>query len=197
MPNYQLTLFNNSPQPFTFIVYQTVDDPQNPYSLAWLSSNSPVSPHSSTSFEWQDNYAMFFGQGSVYPGAQFTPGGETPANLENANQATFTTQPYPKFLSVVPGQPGLFTIRTDATVAPGQFAVGIGMSNAPSIIMPANPNWMAGFPANPTIWIAAVGDEMSAGTILNRAELSNTMQIPSGEYSASYSFDGNQWSLSS
>lgn len=194
--NYQLNLFNNAPQPFTFLVYQTFQVPQNFFSLAWLVSNSSVPPQNVAEFDWQDNYTMFWGQtGSIQSGLQFTSGGENPTDPQRQNQATFTAQPYPNFSSPSEGQPGSITISTDGSVSPNQFAVGIGMNGSPSIITSAYPMYNYVFPAAPTYWIAAVGYGMNVGTVLTPYEVPGSMQVvfPGGQYSASYAFDGNQW----
>ena len=198
MPSYNLQLVNNSAQPLTLYAYQTLPG-QPPLSLVWYCSPFPVMPGAQYPISWDTAYSMVWGQGQIMPGATFNTAGMVQADPQAANTSTFTTQPMPSLSNPVQGPPpGSLVIKTDVSVPPNQFAVGIGMSGSTSAIVGANPNMNYTFSTDPTYWVAASQADVQVGTILDIFAISMNAQVtfPPGVYQLICTLDQNgQWSI--
>lgn len=80
------------------------------------------------------------------------------------------------------GQPGMLSVRCEATVPFGHTSIGIGMSGAATFATQAMPNMMYTFGTSPSYWLAF--GNYQQGQVLDAHSIPNAVQLnfPAGVY---------------
>jgi rhizosphere induced protein len=153
----QVNVTNNTQMPNTFILFQrdSYGGSSQVFSTVWLSQR--LYPNSQGQFQWEQVYNFVSGDtGQLMPGVQFSPSEmiKTDPNTNNAIQFGNNGRGIGFFNQK--SQPGgRFMINADTTVPPqGQYSVGMGMSNSPTLITTARPNMNYQFSPTTEYWIA-------------------------------------------
>jgi rhizosphere induced protein len=199
---YQLSLKNNSVNPWTFYVYQKAPDTasSNIFSLAWFASPFTVAVGTQITFQWTIDYGFVWGAvGNVIPGVTFNASDCVPGDLNEANTIRFSNEANtPSFSNPVKGSPsGSLVISADNTIPNNKFSVGLSVGGSPAFVMSAGPNLVHKFAPTPTYFIAA-GSEIKVGTILDVTTVNPTQQVtfPDNVYSLSYALGtDNRWTI--
>jgi hypothetical protein len=197
---YQLTLKNNSVNPWTFYVYQTVPNQasSNVFSLAWFASPFTIAQGTKITFDWTIDYGLVWGAvGDVIPGVTFSASDCMPADLTGSNTIKFSNaNNTPSFSSQAKGNPaGSLVISSDESVPNKRFSVGMSMSGAGTFVTEAGPNLTHTFTPTPTYYIAA-GTDVRVGTILDITTVNPNQQVifPDNIYALSYELGtDNKW----
>ena len=155
---YTLTFVNNSSNDWTAAVYQTdpaLQQTTNAMSLAWFTKAAAKT--TSVDFTWTIDYSFVWSEtGTLIPGVLFKASQNWAADLNSSNKVTFTQQPSGAFTfaNQTMGQPtGSLLIAQDGTIPSNTASVGIGMSNAGTFAVPAQPNINLTFSPHPQYWI--------------------------------------------
>lgn len=196
---YSVKFVNNSSESGSACIYQTVPDGgvPNVMSLAWFAKMTH--PTTRVSFRWTLDYCFVWAQtGQLMPGVIVDAGQAWPADLSSSNQVTFTNRGGAfTFQNQTAGpRPGSLSIRADASIPPGQAAVGIGMSGEGTLVTQAQPNWNLAFTPHPQYWIAF--GNFTQGEALDVTQIPNPAQIqfPSGVYSMTATLNpDNTWTI--
>ncbi|HEV7242276.1 MAG TPA: protein rhiA [Thermoanaerobaculia bacterium] len=199
---YQLTVSNNSTQYQDLCVYQKMPDlgVPNALSLAWLVA--PSWPGTTVTFTWTVDYSFVWGQtGSLKPGVTFRAQQAVPAspNSLGSNQIQFDYRN--GAFTFIPGpaagspQLGSLYIRELSAIPLNTAAVGIGMSNSGTFVVPAQPNMNLVFTPHPQYWLTA-GD-ITIGQVLDFEQLTNEIEVP---FDSAFSMravldSGNNWTV--
>lgn len=162
---------------------QSAGAPFNLLSLAWFAY--PTYPTSRTTFQWTLDYSFVWGEtGTLMPGVTFSADQQIAASLNEANLVTFLQQyGSPQFtMPQFGGQPGMLSIRCEASVPYGQYSIGTGMSGAASFAMQAMPNTTATFGTSPSYWVTF--GNYRQGQVLDAHSITNAVQLnfPAGVY---------------
>jgi len=199
---YQLTVTNNSTQYQDLCLYQKVPDLSvpNALSLAWLVA--PTWPGTSVTFQWTIDYSFVWGQtGSLKPGVPFRAQQTLPANPNSlgSNQiqfdyrnGAFTFIPGPALGSP---QLGSLYIRELSAIPVNTAAVGIGMSNSGTYVVPAQPNMNLMFTPHPQYWLTA--GNIDNGQVLDLEQITNEIEVAfDGTFSKRAVLDSrNNWTV--
>lgn len=197
---YHLTLKNNSVNPWTFYVYQTVPNQSasNIFSLAWFASPFTIAKGTQITFEWTIDYGFVWGAvGEVTPGVTFNASDCVDANLVDSNTIKFSNSANtPSFSTPAKGSPsGSLVITADNSVPNKKFTVGMSVGGSAAFVMEAGPNLTHHFTPTPTYYIAA-GFEVKVGTVLDVTTVNPTQQVifPDNIYALSYALGtDNRW----
>lgn len=197
----QLTVkINNESQiPGTAVVYQQYPGGASGFTLAWMVTQAQ--PGNPTTLAWSDQLAFVWGlPGSLPPGTIFQAAQALPADPSGENEVTLTEGPEGQLTDLRSGGPvGRLTIVQDPSVVPGQIAVGIGMSNVATAVVPARPAITTTFNASDLQYWIAFGTNFQQGQVLGLSTIQNPAQLvfpPGGtNLSAVFSQDG-QWTIS-
>ncbi|GAA2971565.1 hypothetical protein [Actinokineospora diospyrosa] len=180
---YSLTVTNNSTQFQDLCVYQKPVDlgVPNALSLAWLTA--PAWPGTTVTFTWSLDYSFVWAQtGSLQPGVTFQAQQTVAADPENLasnqiqydyRQGAFTFLDGP---SVGTPQLGSLYIRELNGIPANSATVGIGMSNAGTFAVQAQPNTNLVFTPHPEYWITA--GTFTAGEVLDIEQITNEAAVP-------------------
>jgi hypothetical protein len=174
---YQINFINNSKDSGSFMVFQQDPNLQIPdvTSLAWFAKF--VHPNTNGSFSWTLNYNFVWMENKqLAPGITSVTSQCPPADLATENGITLTYDGAYNFINPAKGsEDGSLLITMDQTIPPGQVSVGIGMSGAPTFLVPGQPNMNVVFTPHPEYWIAFGNYEQ--GDALNLQEMSVSAQI--------------------
>jgi hypothetical protein len=202
--NYTLVFLNDSTNAWNACVYQT--DPSladfKVQSLAWLTK--AAAPTTQVKFEWSIDYSFVWDEtGILKPGVIFDASQLWAADLSTTNAVTLSHLSTPQsayytFQNQQAGpNSGSLYITTDNTVPLNMASVGIGMSNAGTFAVQAQPNLNLIFTPHPTYWITF--GSFVQGEVLDETEITNVAQIafPPGVYTmyATLAQD-NTWTVS-
>ncbi|WP_026422364.1 hypothetical protein [Actinokineospora inagensis] len=180
---YSLTVTNNSTQYQDLCVYQKPVDlgVPNALSLAWLTA--PAWPGTTVTFTWALDYSFVWAQtGSLQPGVTFRAQqtiGADPDSLTNNQvqfdyrRGAFTFVPGP---AVGTPQLGSLYVRELSGIPANTATVGIGMSNAGTFAVQAQPNTNLVFTPHPEYWITA--GTFTAGQVLDIEQITNEAEVP-------------------
>jgi hypothetical protein len=200
---YSLTVQNNSTQFQDLCVYQKQVDlgVPNALSLAWLTA--PAFPGTTVTFTWQLSYSFMWSQtGSLIPGVTFNAQqvvATDPDDL-NANQIQFDFRN--GAFTFVPGNSagtaelGSLYIRELPGIPANTALVGIGMSNAGTFAVEAQPNINLVFTPHPEYWITA--GTFTQGQVVDTEQITNEAEVP---YDGTFSMkavlnSANLWTIS-
>lgn len=181
--NYSLTVTNNSTRFQDLCVYQKPVDLGLPdaLALAWLTA--PAWPKTTVTFSWNLDYNFMWSQtGSLKPGVTFEAQQIEPADPENParNQIQFDYRDgaFTFLAGNASGaaELGSLYIRELGNVPPDAATVGIGMSNAGTFVVQAQPNTNLVFTPHPEYWITAGTFEQ--GEVLDIEQITNEAQVP-------------------
>ncbi|HJQ37213.1 MAG TPA: hypothetical protein VKB93_08745 [Thermoanaerobaculia bacterium] len=201
---YTLQVTNNSTQFQDLCVYQKQVDfgVPNAVSLAWLTA--PAWPGTTVTFTWSQDYSFMWAQtGSLKPGITFKAQQTVAADPDNlqSNQIEFNYQ-NGAFMFVhgpAAGTPqlGSLYIRELSAIPANIAAVGIGMSNAGTIVVAAQPNINLVFTPHPEYWLTA--GTFTQGEVLDVEEITNEINVPfRGTFSMQAVLNAeNTWSITS
>ncbi|RLK54615.1 protein rhiA [Actinokineospora cianjurensis] len=201
---YSLTVTNNSTQFQDLCVYQKPVDlgVPNALSLAWLTA--PAWPGTTVTFTWSLDYSFVWAQtGSLQPGVTFKAQqtiGADPENLAN-NQIQFDYRQgaftFVDGAAVGTPQLGSLYIRELNGVPANSATVGIGMSNAGTFAVQAQPNTNLVFTPHPEYWLTA--GTFSAGEVLDIEQITNEAAVPyDGTFAMTAVLNSkNVWQISS
>lgn len=197
---YQLTLKNNSVNPWTFYVYQKAPDhaASNIFSLAWFASPFTIATGTQITFDWTIEYGFVWGAvGDVIPGVTFNASDVVEGDLNDSNTIKFSNEDNtPSFSTPAKGSPsGSLVISADGSIPNNKFSVGLSVGGSPAFVMKAGPNLVHQFTPTPTYYIAA-GSEIKVGTILDVTTVNPTQQVifPDNVYKLSYALGtDNRW----
>lgn len=180
--DYTLVFQNNSANAWNACIYQTDPDLANfeVQSLAWLTK--AAAPTTQVKFEWTIEYSFVWDEtGILKPGVIFDASQLWPADLSTTNAVTLThaVNPQSEYYTFTdqtagPNQGSLY-ITTDNTVPLNMASVGIGMSNAGTFAVQAQPNLNLIFTPHPTYWITF--GSFVQGEVLDETEITNVAQI--------------------
>ncbi len=200
---YSLTVTNNSTQFQDLCVYQKQVDlgVPNALSLAWLTA--PAWPNTTVTFTWSLDYSFMWSQiGSLKPGVTFQAQQIVAADPESltSNQIQFDYRS--GAFTFVPGtaagnaELGSLYIRELAGIPANTATVGIGMSNAGTFAVPAQPNTNLVFTPEPEYWVTA--GTFTQGEVLDVEQITNELAVP---YDATFSMQAvldsqNNWTVS-
>lgn len=195
---YRLRAVNNSPNFVDLCIYQ---GPGEPGTLAWLTRPTP--PASSTTFNWTLDYSFVWGNGTLTPGSVFQPGQIRPADptvkAEQQVELDYVDGQYlfRQTQYFANPQPGNLYIRELSSLPLGDALVGIGVSNAATLVTPTGPNLNLVFEAHPSYHIAA--GQFVPGVVLDIEEIaggSAAVDFPPGifEMTATLNPD-NTWTV--
>ncbi|WP_410566131.1 hypothetical protein [Amycolatopsis sp. cmx-4-61] len=193
---------NNSTQFQDLCVYQKPVDlgVPNVLSLAWLTA--PAWPLTTVKFKWTLDYNFMWSQiGSLKPGVTFEAQQVEPADPDDlgANQIQFDYREgaFTFVHGNAQGTPqlGSLYIRQLGSVPPGTATVGIGMSNAGTFAVPAQPNINLVLTPHPQYWVTAGTFEQ--GEVLSLEEITNEVMVP---YDSTFDMKAvlgsdNRWSV--
>jgi rhizosphere induced protein len=201
---YSLTVTNNSTQFQDLCVYQKQVDlgVPNALSLAWLTA--PAWPNTTVTFTWFLEYSFMWSQvGSLQPGVTFQAQQIQAADPESltSNQVQFDYRS--GAFTFLPGSAagnaelGSLYIRELAGVPTNTASVGIGMSNAGTFAVPAQPNTNLVFTPEPEYWVTA--GTFTQGQVLDIEQITNEVAVP---YDATFSMQAvldsqNNWTVTS
>lgn len=199
---YSLTVTNNSTQFQDLCVYQKQVDlgVPNAVSLAWLTA--PAWPNTTVTFTWSLDYSFMWSQiGSLKPGVTFLAQQIMDADPESltSNQVQFDYRN--GAFTFVPGSAagnaelGSLYIRELAGIPANTATVGIGMSNAGTFAVPAQPNTNLVFTPHPEYWVTA--GTFTQGQVLDIEQITNELAVP---YDATFSMQAvldsqNNWTV--
>jgi hypothetical protein len=199
---YSLTVTNNSTQFQDLCVYQKQVDlgVPNALSLAWLTA--PAWPNTTVTFTWSLDYSFMWSQiGSLKPGVTFQAQQIVDADPESltSNQIQFDYRS--GAFTFVPGSAagnaelGSLYIRELAAIPANTATVGIGMSNAGTFAVPAQPNTNLVFTPHPEYWVTA--GTFAQGQVLDIEQITNELAVP---YDATFSMQAvldsqNNWTV--
>ena len=176
---FQINFVNNSINPGTFMVFQQDPNLAMPgiNSLAWITKFA--NPNTQGFFSWTINYNFSWMESeSVTSGitsgtSQSVPAGE---GLLTMNGITLTYDKGYSFIDPIDQTPtGSLYIKQDATIPLDRASVGIGMSGAPTFMVPAQPNMEVVFTPHPEYWIAF--GEFNQGQTINLQEVTNSSLV--------------------
>jgi hypothetical protein len=201
---YSLTVTNNSTQFQDLCVYQKPVDlgVPNAVSLAWFTA--PAWPNTAVTFTWSLNYSFMWSQtGSLKPGVTFEAqqvlsadpdsqiGNQTQFDFRNG---AFTFVPGPAAGNAVLGS---LYIRQLSGIPAGAATVGIGMSNAGTFAVEAQPNINLVFTPHPEYWVTA--GTFTQGQVVNTEEITNEAEVDFDSTFAMQAVLGsdNLWTVSS
>jgi hypothetical protein len=198
-PSYTLRFKNRSNAQHDFLVFQQDPNVNAPsaYALAWFAV--PLANGVDVDVTWTLDYVFVWTeQGQLVPGIAFKEMQVLPADLKSANRVKFT-----QLDSVLQfadptgtGTPGSLTIDCDNTIPPNTATVGIGMSGAPTFVVPAAPNMTMLFTPHPEYWIS-FGDFVP-GQVLDAESIAKAEQVvfPANVYGMTATLDsGNNWTI--
>jgi rhizosphere induced protein len=181
LPEFRLTVTNNSTQFQDLTVYQKADDlgVPNVLPLAWLVA--PAWPQTTVTFTWTEQYGFVWSQtGPLRPGVTFKPQQTVDADPQDANTNHTRFESTGGSFNFVPdanpGPAGTLTIREAATVPPDTASVGLSMSNGPIFAVQAQPNTNLVFRPIPNYWITA--GTFEAGAVIDPEQITNEAQLP-------------------
>lgn len=198
---YTLTFKNNSTNAWTVAVYQT--DPAlqattNALSLAWFAKAAATG--TSIDFTWTIDYNfVWMESGILKPGVVFKASQSPAADLNASNKINFTQMANGAFTfaNQSAGQPsGSLLVQQDGTIPLNTASVGIGMSNAGTFVVPAQPNINITFSPHPQYWIAF--GNYQQGQVLDTAQITAPANVafPINTYSMTAILDGsNKWTV--
>jgi hypothetical protein len=174
---YSLTIVNDSAENVTGCLYQTEPESsiEGARSLAWFAQS--LGAGTTTRFRWTEDYCFVWAPTpSLQPGAVFRAAQLWPADLETMSQVTFTSESGAlMFIDPATGPfPDSFVIVETDRIPVETAAVGIGMSNAPTIAVQAAPGTTLIFTPNPQYWFTT-GDYV-AGEVLDE-EIADKLRI--------------------
>jgi rhizosphere induced protein len=176
---FQINFANDSKNAGNFMVFQQDPNLTMPglKSLAWITKYA--NPNTQGFFSWNLNYNFSWMESeSITPGinsgtSQSFFAGE---DLLTLNGITLTYDKGYNFIDPIDENPvGSLYIKQDATIPLDRAFVGIGMSGAPTFMVPAQPNMELTFAPKPEYWIAF--GEFNQGQVINIQEMTNSAQI--------------------
>lgn len=180
---YSLVVTNDSTQFQDICVYQKQADlgVPNAMSLAWLTA--PAWPGTTVTFTWSLNYNFVWGQtGVLKPGVTFSAQQSAPADPDDLNANQIQLDYRNGAFNFVPGSAagspelGSLYIRELSTVPNDSATVGIGMSNAGTFVVQAQPNMNLVFTPHPEYWITA--GTFTQGEVLDIESITNEAPVP-------------------
>jgi rhizosphere induced protein len=180
--NYNLVFKNNSTNAWDACVYQTDPDLANfeVQSLAWFTKAAAST--TTVKFQWQIDYSFTWDEtGILQPGVVFDASQLWPADLSTKNAITLTHENTPvseyyTFAGQTAGpNEGSLYVYTDSSIPSNVASVGIGMSNAGTFAVQAQPNLNLIFTPHPTYWITFGSFEQ--GEVLDITEITNSAEI--------------------
>jgi hypothetical protein len=180
---YSLTVTNNSTQFQDLCVYQKPVDlgVSNAVALAWLCA--PAWPGTTVTFTWTMDYSFMWAQtGSLKPGVTFQAQQMVDADPDDLNnnqvQFDFRNGAFTFVSGAALGVPelGKLYIRQLGGISPNTATVGIGMSNAGTFAVEAQPNINLVFTPHPEYWITA--GTFTQGMVLDMEEITNEAEVP-------------------
>jgi len=181
---FQLTMVNQSAQPWIFYVYQSLPPAASSdwFSLAWFASPFKIGVGDQMTFRWQVTYDFVWSAGGeLKPGVAFDAGGVHLADPDGINSTTFSDDPDsgPGLSLPQPGGPnGTLLIRDADNVPNNTFLVGIGMSGTGTYAVQAGPNLTHAFtPSTPTYFVAAGTDLIQIGSVLSIEAITANAQV--------------------
>jgi rhizosphere induced protein len=200
---YSLTVTNNSTQFQDLCVYQKPVDlgVPNAVSLAWLTA--PAWPNTTVTFNWTLDYSFMWSQtGSLKPGVTFQAQQIVPADPDsltsNQIQFDFRNGAFTFLPGAAAGTPelGSLYIRQLGGVPANGAMVGIGMSNAGTFAVAAQPNINLVFTPHPEYWVTA--GTFAQGQVLDIEEITNEAEVP---YDGTFAMQAvlsstNEWTVS-
>lgn len=201
---YSLTVTNNSTQFQDLCVYQKPVNLGVPdaLSLAWLTA--PAWPGTTVTFTWSLDYNFVWAQtGSLKPGvtfqAQQTLSADPDSLISNQVQFDYRNGAFTFVPGAANGTPqlGSLYIRELSGVPANSATVGIGMSNAGTFAVQAQPNSNLVFTPHPEYWITA--GTFTAGEVLDIEQITNEAEVP---YDGTFEMNAvlgstNLWTVSS
>lgn len=179
---YSVIFQNNSSNAWNACIYQTDPDigNYNVQSLAWLTK--AAAPTTTVAFDWTIDYSFVWDEtGLLKPGVVFDASQTWAANLSTTNAVTLTHPSTPQSSYYTfenqgqgPNQGSLY-VYTDNTVPLNMASVGIGMSNAGTFVVQAQPNLNLIFTPHPRYWITF--GTFIQGEVLDETEITNVAEI--------------------
>ena len=166
---FTLKCTNNSSSNWIFFLYQSFRDLPNAFPLAWLASPYKISPGSSITFQWTEDYSFVWSNtGILAAGSVYDAGGIKPCNPQLNNVTTFSLDDdAPQLSEAVPGgQPNTLTIQHAGNIPNNVFSTGIGMSGQAIFLKQALVNTTTICSPDLKIYLAA-GDNIQIGQVLN------------------------------
>ncbi len=197
---YSLVVTNNSSAQWDFYVYQQQPGTPSPgvFSLAWFAL--PMAPTTTATFSWDISYNFVWSRtGNLQPGVVFTASQNWAADLQTANQVTFTDASGALTFANLSagGTQGSLTIVEDGTIPSNIASVGIGMSGYGTFAVQAQPNMSAIFTPTPEYWVA-FGSQVQQGVVLE-TQVGDNAQIvfPANVYTMYATLGSNNlWTVS-
>ncbi|HEU5475596.1 MAG TPA: hypothetical protein VFV67_33560 [Actinophytocola sp.] len=174
----------------------------NAVSLAWLVA--PAWPGTTVTFEWTLDYSFQWSQtGTLKPGVVFRAQQIRPADPESLNSNQIQFDYLQNAFTFLPGnaigtpQLGSLYIRELSGIPANTAMVGIGMSNAGTFAVPAQPNTNLVFTPHPEYWITA--GTFTHGEVLDIEQITNEVGVPfDATFAMSAVLDSqNNWTVSS
>jgi hypothetical protein len=199
MTRYELSVKNNSTNPGSICIYQTLEESMVPglISLAWLSQYAH--PMTNLSFSWSPTYQFMWSEtGTLRPGVVFNasqaldadPTRQNMVTLQYNGAYTFTDQ------QMDPQSAGRLVVKHDHSIPFNRAAVGIGISGAAAFAFQANPNSIVNLRPKANYWITFGNYEK--GQVLETRQISNAAQLafPPNVFAmtATLNFD-NSWTV--
>jgi len=158
---YTLNIVNKSESNASFVIFQKNPDFDSPsaHTLAWLTKPS----HNSTSFEWETNYDIVWGESKeLKHGMNFQ---------ETSSQGRFPISH--------DGEIQLKKLHQEAvannSIPEGAQSIGVAMGGAPVFAMAADSNMDATIDTKPEYWIAH--GKFNAGDVIDTDAIENSVRI--------------------
>ncbi|MGZ4954893.1 MAG: hypothetical protein ACXV8Q_07250 [Methylobacter sp.] len=200
---YTLTVVNNSSNPFNFAVFQK--DPNigvsNVFSLAWFTKY--CYPGTTAKFKWTIDYNFVWCEtGELIPGVIFDATQTPAAGLESNNQISLDYDSINSAYFFNPPTPstqpplGILRIQETPNVPLKQASVGIGMSNAGTFVVQAEPNLTLNFTPHPKYYVLA--GTFTQGQVLDTSETTKAPEVafPAGVYQMTATLNqDNTWTI--
>jgi hypothetical protein len=181
LPQFSLTVTNNSSRFEDLVLYQKPDDlgVRNAFPVAWLTA--PAHPGTTVRFTWTQDYSFVWSQtGPLRPGvtfsAQQTVATDPQKENDNHTRFEFRGDTFAFIRDDQPGRPGSLTIREQSSVPPGTAAVGIGMANEPTFAVQAEPNTNLVLTPHPDYWVTA--GTYTHGEVLDTDRITSEAHLP-------------------
>lgn len=169
---FTLNFINNSRSSGSIAIFQLVNTP-NVLPVVWMSRFTQ--PGMQTRFQWEEDNCFVCGNGTVRPGANFSPTQMLDADLDNANKVTLSNADGSlQLTNQTQGEKGRLTIQEDAGI-PQNSVVGIGMSGATTLVAQALSNTTISFPPK-GLYCAAFGN-YETGMIIDESTADGGMII--------------------
>jgi hypothetical protein len=179
LKTYTLNFINDSRNAWSFCVYLAPPQVNVPevQSLAWLTAAAAATTR--VALRWTLDYGFAWLQnGTLSQGkVQVVSSQIWPADLETANQVTYTTRRgLATFASQTDGvNPGSLYIRQDRRVQADKSSVGIAIAGSPAYTVSAQPNIDVIFTPTPEYWITF--GKFEQGQPLDLAEITNAAPV--------------------